>query len=236
LVVIPPEGNKNILLKVVAKLEGAGQSYITGGDPRPATRRRIKIYEKESGIKAKRKSATTNATPFPLGGSSFDSLSSTAMSSAISGANYNNSSSLILLPSNGGDLGGLSPLSSASYPSSSSSSHASLLGPSSNGLLSSLPFDSQYSSPRAYASYASPLMPPHDSFSSLLAADAIASVAHSRGIFEQRDTEEPSPKKIKVEPQFSSSLSHMLGSGPVVIDLNDIVIPDAPFLECLNYI
>ncbi len=102
LVVIPPEGNKNILLKVTAKLEGAGQSYITGGDPRPATRRRIRIYERESGIKAKRKNSSGNTFSAQA--------SNTATLSSVNTLNSSSNSNLQLFPSyNADSVGSDSP-------------------------------------------------------------------------------------------------------------------------------
>lgn len=50
---IPPNGNKQHLLDIVARIaEGHADRYITGGGMTVATKRRVHIYEKEGGITA----------------------------------------------------------------------------------------------------------------------------------------------------------------------------------------
>lgn len=51
--IVPAKGNKIFLLKVIERLEGSEEEYITGTGQKPAVTRRISIYEKEGNIKAK---------------------------------------------------------------------------------------------------------------------------------------------------------------------------------------
>jgi hypothetical protein len=51
--IVPAKNNKIFLLKVVERLEGSEEEYITGTGQKPAVTRRISIYEKEGNIKAK---------------------------------------------------------------------------------------------------------------------------------------------------------------------------------------
>ncbi len=51
--IVPAKGNKIFLLKVVERLEGSEEEYITGTGQKPAVSRRIAIYEKEGNIRAK---------------------------------------------------------------------------------------------------------------------------------------------------------------------------------------
>ncbi|RYH14171.1 hypothetical protein EON65_34025 [archaeon] len=55
LVFVAARGNKIFLLKVVERLEGSNNEYVTGSGQKPAVTRRVKIYETEGGITAKRK-------------------------------------------------------------------------------------------------------------------------------------------------------------------------------------
>jgi len=47
---IPARLNKQLILKIAARLEGSHNEYITGGGQKPAVQRRVYIYEKEGGI------------------------------------------------------------------------------------------------------------------------------------------------------------------------------------------
>jgi hypothetical protein len=47
---IPARLNKQLILKIAARLEGSHNEYITGGGQKPAVQRRVQIYEKEGGI------------------------------------------------------------------------------------------------------------------------------------------------------------------------------------------
>lgn len=55
LMVIPARKNKQILLKIVGRLEGEQKDYITGGGQTKAVNRRVEIYEKEGGVCAEKK-------------------------------------------------------------------------------------------------------------------------------------------------------------------------------------
>lgn len=55
LMVIPAKKNKQILLKIVGRLEGDQKDYITGGGQTKAVNRRVEIYEKEGGVHAEKK-------------------------------------------------------------------------------------------------------------------------------------------------------------------------------------
>ncbi len=48
--VVPAEGNKKRLLKIVGELEGAGINYVSGGGDRPDTRRVKLLYDVEAGF------------------------------------------------------------------------------------------------------------------------------------------------------------------------------------------
>eukprot|EP01038_Epipyxis_sp_PR26KG_P008209 gene8209-11108_t len=47
---IPSHLNKDLLMKICARLEGSGLEYISGGGSKPATMRRVKIYEVEGHV------------------------------------------------------------------------------------------------------------------------------------------------------------------------------------------
>jgi len=47
--IIPAPKNKNVLIKVAERLEGADRRYVTGGGQKPAVSRRVAIYLKEGG-------------------------------------------------------------------------------------------------------------------------------------------------------------------------------------------
>lgn len=50
LLIIPARLNKQLLLKIAAKLEGSRNEYITGGGQKPCVTRRVEIYEQEGNI------------------------------------------------------------------------------------------------------------------------------------------------------------------------------------------
>jgi hypothetical protein len=55
LFIIPARLNKQLLLKVAARLEGSGQEYITGGGQKPCVTRRVEIYEQEGNIQPEKR-------------------------------------------------------------------------------------------------------------------------------------------------------------------------------------
>lgn len=55
LVLIPARLNKQIILKIAARLEGSQNEYITGGGQKPAVTHRVKIYELEGGLHAEKR-------------------------------------------------------------------------------------------------------------------------------------------------------------------------------------
>jgi hypothetical protein len=65
--IVPARLNKQLLVKIAARLEGSGNEYITGGGQKPAVTRRCQIYEKEGNVskinkpKSKDKIATSVA-------------------------------------------------------------------------------------------------------------------------------------------------------------------------------
>ena len=60
LTVIPAKGNKNLLMKACAFLEGSGRGYPTGGTQSRATCRRVLIYEQESQCPRRKRPANNN--------------------------------------------------------------------------------------------------------------------------------------------------------------------------------
>eukprot|EP01034_Spumella_vulgaris_P022833 gene22833-29007_t len=56
--ILPAKANKLTLLRVAALLEGNGEQYLLGGEPRPATLRRVLIYEREGQITPVKKKRT----------------------------------------------------------------------------------------------------------------------------------------------------------------------------------
>eukprot|EP01038_Epipyxis_sp_PR26KG_P008210 gene8210-11110_t len=63
--VIPARLNKQVLLKIAAKLEGSSHEYVTGGGQTVATTRRVIIYEKEGRITAKKRPKQSSALVNP---------------------------------------------------------------------------------------------------------------------------------------------------------------------------
>ena len=53
--IIPAASNKHLLLKIVERLEGSNQHYVTGGGMKPATRRRMRLIEEEGNAPAVRR-------------------------------------------------------------------------------------------------------------------------------------------------------------------------------------
>lgn len=53
--IIPAKLNKQLLLKIAARLEGSGKEYITGGGQKECVTRRVIIYEKEGDISAEKR-------------------------------------------------------------------------------------------------------------------------------------------------------------------------------------
>lgn len=53
--IVPARLNKQLLLKIAARLEGSGREYITGGGQKPCVQRRVDIYEKEGNIRAEQR-------------------------------------------------------------------------------------------------------------------------------------------------------------------------------------
>lgn len=53
---VPAKGNKILLIKMIERLEGSNNEYVTGSGQKPAVTRRVIIYETEGSVKAKRKS------------------------------------------------------------------------------------------------------------------------------------------------------------------------------------
>lgn len=51
--IIPAPKNKNVLIKVAERLEGADRRYVTGGGQKPAVSRRVAIYLQEGGGETK---------------------------------------------------------------------------------------------------------------------------------------------------------------------------------------
>lgn len=54
LLIVPARLNKQLLLKIVSRLEGTGNEYITGGGQKPCVTRRVDIYEKEGSVVRKK--------------------------------------------------------------------------------------------------------------------------------------------------------------------------------------
>lgn len=67
LLLLPGKDNKKVFLRVLERLEGAGEEYITGTGQKPSTTRRCLIYHRESGVpmtkKRSRKSKNENLEP-----------------------------------------------------------------------------------------------------------------------------------------------------------------------------
>jgi hypothetical protein len=55
LIIIPARLNKQLLLKIAAKLEGSRNEYITGGGQKPCVTRRVEIYEQEGNIQPEKR-------------------------------------------------------------------------------------------------------------------------------------------------------------------------------------
>lgn len=55
LLIIPARLNKQLLLKIAAKLEGSRNEYITGGGQKPCVTRRVEIYEQEGNIQPEKR-------------------------------------------------------------------------------------------------------------------------------------------------------------------------------------
>ena len=55
LMIIPARLNKQLLLKIAARLEGSRTEYITGGGQKPCVTRRVEIYEQEGNIRPERR-------------------------------------------------------------------------------------------------------------------------------------------------------------------------------------
>jgi hypothetical protein len=55
LIIIPARLNKQMLLKIAARLEGSRQEYITGGGQKPGVTRRVEIYEQEGNIQPEKR-------------------------------------------------------------------------------------------------------------------------------------------------------------------------------------
>jgi hypothetical protein len=53
--IIPAASNKHLLLKIVERLEGSNNHYVTGGGMKPATRRRMRLIEEEGNAPAVRR-------------------------------------------------------------------------------------------------------------------------------------------------------------------------------------
>jgi hypothetical protein len=45
--IIPAASNKHLLLKVLERLEGSNNHYVTGGGSKPSTNRRMRLIEEE---------------------------------------------------------------------------------------------------------------------------------------------------------------------------------------------
>jgi len=67
LLLLPGKDNKKVFLRVIERLEGANEEYITGTGQKPSTTRRCLIYHRESGIpmtkKRSRKPKSENLEP-----------------------------------------------------------------------------------------------------------------------------------------------------------------------------
>jgi hypothetical protein len=55
LIIIPARLNKQMLLKIAARLEGSRQEYITGGGQKPGVTRRVEVYEQEGNIQPEKR-------------------------------------------------------------------------------------------------------------------------------------------------------------------------------------
>lgn len=53
--IIPARLSKQLLLRIVARLEGSGKEYITGGGQKQCVTRRVEIYEKEGDVHAEKR-------------------------------------------------------------------------------------------------------------------------------------------------------------------------------------
>lgn len=64
LLLLPAHLNKDRLMKIAARLEGSqNPEYITGGGQKPEVDRRVKIYEKEGGIVARKRASKRKKSP-----------------------------------------------------------------------------------------------------------------------------------------------------------------------------
>jgi hypothetical protein len=59
LLIIPPQGNKQLLLNIGGRLEGAGNEYITGTGQKICVTRRVAIYEQEGHVTVQKKKPKT---------------------------------------------------------------------------------------------------------------------------------------------------------------------------------
>eukprot|EP00981_Chlorochromonas_danica_P000020 scaffold19_cov172-Ochromonas_danica.AAC.2 len=57
---VPAKNNKIFLLKVIERLEGSNNEYVTGSGQKAEVTRRVSIYEIEGNVKAKRKTGEGN--------------------------------------------------------------------------------------------------------------------------------------------------------------------------------
>ena len=60
LLIIPPLGNKQLLLNIGGRLEGSGNEYITGTGQKQCVSRRVAIYEQEGRVTCQKKKPKTN--------------------------------------------------------------------------------------------------------------------------------------------------------------------------------
>mmetsp|Transcript_21785 Transcript_21785/g.29993 ORF Transcript_21785/g.29993 Transcript_21785/m.29993 type:complete len:520 (-) Transcript_21785:267-1826(-) len=65
LLIIPPQGNKQLLLNIGGRLEGSGNEYITGTGQKVCVTRRVAIYEQEGKVTCQKKKPKTNASSDP---------------------------------------------------------------------------------------------------------------------------------------------------------------------------
>lgn len=64
LLLLPAHLNKDRLMKIAARLEGSqNPEYITGGGQKPEVDRRVRIYEKEGGIVARKRASKRKKSP-----------------------------------------------------------------------------------------------------------------------------------------------------------------------------
>lgn len=60
LLIIPPQGNKQLLLNIGGRLEGSGNEYITGTGQKVSVTRRVAIYEQEGKVTCQKKKPKKN--------------------------------------------------------------------------------------------------------------------------------------------------------------------------------